>query len=58
MLETAHKAIENSDADENLRLALAYLIQIIGEAANRVSPAFRETHSEVPWSEITSFGRS
>src|SRR3990167_9068139 len=26
------------DADENLRLALAYLIQIIGEAASRVSP--------------------
>lgn len=60
MLENAHKAIEkverksraDFDADENLRLALAYLIQIIGEAVNRVSPAFRETHSEVPWSEI------
>ena len=60
MLETAHKAIEkvrrksraHFDADENLRLALAYLIQILGEAANRVSQAFREAHPEVPWSEI------
>ncbi len=28
------------DADENLRLALAHLLQTIGEAARRVSPAF------------------
>jgi uncharacterized protein with HEPN domain len=60
MLETARKAIEkiqyrsrpDFDADENLRLALAYLVQIIGEAAGRVSLAFREAHPEVPWSEI------
>ena len=60
-LETARKAIEkvqrksraDFDADENLRLALAYLIQIIGEAASRVSLAFHEAHTEVPWSEIT-----
>ena len=46
MLETARKAVEkvertsraNFDADENLRLALAHLIQIIGEAASRVFP--------------------
>jgi|SRR5713226_2810093 len=60
MLDTARKAIEkverksrtDFDADETLRLALAYLIQIVGEAASRVSPAFREVHAEVPWSEI------
>jgi len=60
MLDTARKAIEkvdrksrmDFDADETLRLALAYLIQIIGEAASRVSPAFGEVHAEVPWSEI------
>ncbi len=57
MLDTARKAIEkverksrtDFDADETLRLALAYLIQIVGEAASRVSPAFREVHAEVPW---------
>ncbi len=60
MLETARKAIEkverksrkDFDADENLRLALAYLIQIIGEAASRVSLVFQEGHTEIPWSEI------
>jgi uncharacterized protein with HEPN domain len=60
MLEMACKAIEkverrrrqDFDADENFRLALACLIQIIGEAASRVSLAFREGHPEVPWSEI------
>ena len=40
------------DADENLRLALTYLIPIIGEAASRVSSSFRVAHPEVPWSEI------
>jgi uncharacterized protein with HEPN domain len=40
------------DQSENLRLALAHLIQIIGEAARRVSPEFRQTHPEIPWSAI------
>ena len=56
MLDTARKAVEKVDrtsraafdSDENLRLALAYLIQIIGEAANRVSPRFREAHADIP----------
>jgi len=29
------------------------LIQIIGEAATRVSREFTETHPEIPWAEIT-----
>ena len=60
MLDTARKAVEKMerksradfDSDENLRLALAYLIQIIGEAASRVSLTFREAHEAIPWSEI------
>jgi uncharacterized protein with HEPN domain len=60
MLETARNAVgkverksrADFDADENLRLALAHLIQILGEAASRVSSAFRETHPEIPWSEV------
>lgn len=52
MLDTARLAAakvagitrEAFDADENLRLALAHLIQTIGEAARQVSPAFREAH--------------
>ena len=40
------------DGDENLRLALAHLIQTIGEAARRVSDNFRQSHSEIPWKAI------
>jgi len=60
MLDTARnatskitgKAREEFDRDENLRLALAHLIQILGEAARRVSPAFQQTHPEIPWKQI------
>jgi len=43
---------EQFNHDEVLRIALAHQIQIIGEAASRVSKATREAHSEIPWSEI------
>jgi uncharacterized protein with HEPN domain len=57
MLETAKSAhskvagIDRAafDADENLRLALAHLVQIVGEAAARVSNDFRAVHPEIPW---------
>ena len=40
------------DRDEALQLALAHLIQIIGEAARRVSPEFRDAHPQIPWRAI------
>lgn len=40
------------DFDEDVRLALTHLVQTLGEAARRVSPAFRIAHPEIPWSEI------
>ena len=60
MLDTARKAQSMLgskdraayDADETLRLALAHLVQVIGEAARRVSPELREAHPDIPWSEI------
>ena len=61
MLEMARKALEKVSGleqedynnDENLRLALTHLVQIIGEAASRVSPQTRLAHPEIPWHEIT-----
>jgi uncharacterized protein with HEPN domain len=44
---------ERFDTDENLRLAQAHRIQIIGEAARRVSEAGRLAHPEIPWHQIT-----
>ncbi|MCR4406797.1 MAG: DUF86 domain-containing protein [Anaerolineae bacterium] len=61
MLEMARKALGKTqgisrdvyDSDENLRLALAHLVQVIGEAARRVSAEGRAAHPEIPWFEIT-----
>ena len=35
--------------DENLRLATERRIEIIGEAARRISAEFKEAHQEIPW---------
>jgi len=43
---------EDFDEDENLRLALAHLVQMIGEAARRVSPQSQQTYSQIPWSDV------
>lgn len=40
------------DTDRKLNLALARLVEIIGEAAARVSPESQEKLSGIPWSEI------
>jgi len=39
-------------ADDNLRLATERRIEIIGEAAGRVSDAVREAHPQIPWRQI------
>ena len=43
----AGKSRADYDADEDLRLALAHLVQIIGEAARRVSAQTRQQHSHM-----------
>jgi len=40
------------DTDLALRLALAHLVQTIGEAARRVSPQLQQKHPDVPWRNI------
>jgi uncharacterized protein with HEPN domain len=35
--------------DENLRLATERRIEIIGEAARRISPDLKGAHPEIPW---------
>lgn len=60
MLDNARKArslLSNRDrtgydADETLRLALAHLLQVVSEAARRVSDGFRHQHSDIPWKAI------
>ena len=60
MLDMARKAVSKTvgvsreayDTDENLRLALTHLIQVIGEAARQVSREFSDTCPEIPWADI------
>jgi uncharacterized protein with HEPN domain len=60
MLDTARKALRlvegksraDYDQDEVLRLALAHLAQVIGEAARRDSPSFAEAHPQIPGKAI------
>lgn len=46
------KTRDDLEDDRQLVLALTKSIEIIGEAAARVSPEFRSTHRNVPWVDI------
>ena len=60
MLDMVKKAVNKTDglsraaydADENLRLALIHLVQIVGEAGRKVSHEFCDAHPEIPWADI------
>ena len=60
MLDMSRKALalargksrQDFDRDEALALALTHLLQIIGEAARRVSRSFIDQHPEIPWRAI------
>jgi len=43
---------EELGRDRLVQLALTRLVEIVGEAANRVSPGTRQEHPEVPWPQI------
>ncbi|MGO9175337.1 MAG: DUF86 domain-containing protein [Desulfobaccales bacterium] len=43
---------ERFEQDEILQDAIMRRIQIIGEAARKVSEEFKEGHFEIPWNEI------
>ncbi len=43
---------EDLDGDRKLNLALVRLVEIIGEAATRVTPDVRNRHPGIPWLDI------
>jgi uncharacterized protein with HEPN domain len=57
MLDAARKAVSlvagkarsEVAADELAQLALARLLEIVGEAAGKVSPEYQAAHPEIPW---------
>ncbi|MGH6898608.1 MAG: HepT-like ribonuclease domain-containing protein [Geminicoccaceae bacterium] len=48
----AGKLRSDFETDEVLRLALSYLVQIVGEAANHISQTTRQAYPEIPWQDI------
>lgn len=62
MLEHAREAVEicrrrcrsDLDADRLLNLALVRLIEVVGEAASKVSGDVREGNPDIPWREIVA----
>jgi uncharacterized protein with HEPN domain len=44
---------EDMETDPILAAALERFIEVIGEAASKVSPVAREQLAEIPWAEIT-----
>ncbi len=46
------KSRKDLDSDRVLGLALVRLLEMIGEAANRVSPEYQSTYMSIPWTQI------
>ena len=47
---------EDFDSDEMLQIWTVHYLQIIGEAASRISPELRVKHSEIPWAKLLAPG--
>ena len=47
------KQIGSLDPDSETALALTRLLEILGEAAGRVSPELKARHPEVPWRDVS-----
>jgi uncharacterized protein with HEPN domain len=52
LVKTTDKTIEDFNDDDNLQLAIVHLIQVIGEAASRVSEEVRSRYPGVPWGAV------
>ena len=49
---TRNLAFHHYQQDKKLKLAVERSIEIIGEAASKVSREFQEAHPEIPWKGI------
>ncbi|NQV25003.1 MAG: DUF86 domain-containing protein [Rhodopirellula sp.] len=52
LARTAGLSKDTYDADEDRQFVFTHLVQIVGEAASRVSTETRAQHPEIPWKQI------
>lgn len=50
--KTGTRSCDDIRCDEDLSRSIPRSLEIIGEAVKNLSTGFRETHQEIPWSEI------
>jgi uncharacterized protein with HEPN domain len=50
---TEGRSREDLDRDQMLAFALLHAIQIVGEAADKISAEFRDQHPQIPWALIS-----
>jgi len=49
---SAGKSLDDLNNDRVFAMAIERSIEIIGEAANNVSEAFKQQHTDIPWAQI------
>ncbi|MEW6624160.1 MAG: DUF86 domain-containing protein [Bacillota bacterium] len=49
---TSGRSRQDFEDNRMLSLSIVHLLEIIGEAANKVSPEYREQHCTIPWKSI------
>jgi uncharacterized protein with HEPN domain len=52
VMEKLPSAKEEFTRSDLLQVWILYHIQVIGEAANGISPEFRKKHQKIPWKDI------
>jgi len=52
----ANRERADLDRDRLLNLSIVRLLEIIGEAANRISLPTQQAHPEIPWLQIVELG--
>jgi uncharacterized protein with HEPN domain len=52
---TAGRQRQDLESDRMFQLAILHLLQIVGEAANRMPEAEQSARPEIPWADIIGF---
>lgn len=54
IIKYARRGREDFEKQELIQTWVIHHIEIVGEAARRISPELREAHPEVPWAQVVA----